>query len=81
MTRDAPTLPPAFAPGVRRSQSQIVGSASPGRPLLTPFRVHFKTGEPVDVTAISANEAREIALTRRTGIVTKVKIVREKDNG
>lgn len=52
------------------------------RPALSlPFRVHFEAGEPVDVTATNADEAREKALERRAGIITKVKIVREKDDG
>ena len=47
-----------------------------------PFRVHFEAGETIDVTAASAEAARKLALDRRgLGIITKVKIVREKDDG
>ena len=43
------------------------------------FRVHFTDGSTIDVNAGSAAAARDIARSRRgdTGIVSKVKVVRE----
>lgn len=50
------------------------------KPIL-PFRVHFEdaTVAPLDVDAVDADEAREIAKDRRPGqLINKVKIVRER---
>lgn len=42
------------------------------------FRLHFLDGTTLDVDAESPTQAREIAKVRRTGVVTKVKVVKEK---
>jgi hypothetical protein len=48
---------------------------------VTRFRVHFLDGDVVDVTAGSPTAARDIARERKGGgIVSKVKVVREKSN-
>lgn len=50
------------------------------KPIL-PFRVHFEDASvaPLDVDAVDADEAREIAKDRRPGhLINKVKIVRER---
>ena len=42
------------------------------------FRLHYSDGTTLDVDAESPTQAREIAKERRTGVVTKVKVVKEK---
>lgn len=41
------------------------------------FRLHYSDGTTLDVDAENPTQAREIAKERRTGVVTKVKVVRE----
>ncbi|WP_194966937.1 hypothetical protein [Sinorhizobium meliloti] len=55
-------------------------------PKLLPFRIHFEDPEiaPLDLDARDAEDAREIAASRRgvpLGAIRKVKIIREKANG
>ncbi|WP_164897136.1 hypothetical protein [Sinorhizobium meliloti] len=55
-------------------------------PKLLPFRIHFEDPEiaPLDLDAIDAEAARQLAATRRgvpAGAIRKVKIIREKANG
>lgn len=42
------------------------------------FRLHYSDGTTLDVDAENPTQAREIAKGRRTGVVTKVKVVKEK---
>lgn len=44
-----------------------------------PFRVHFADGSKIDVIATDPIEAREIAAKRRSGVIEKIKRIR--DNG
>lgn len=46
----------------------------------TAFRVHYRDGASVDVTAISPAAARDAARVRREGVIAKVKVIREKDD-
>jgi hypothetical protein len=45
---------------------------------MTAFRLHYTDGTTLDVDAENPVHAREIAKERRSGIVTKVKVVKEK---
>lgn len=48
---------------------------------MTTFRIHFETGETVDVEADHPDDARAKAAENRRGIrITKVKIVKEKSD-
>ena len=42
------------------------------------FRLHYTDGTTLDVDAENPTQAREIAKERRTGVITKVKVVKEK---
>jgi len=42
------------------------------------FRLHYTDGTTLDVDAENPTQARDIAKGRRDGIVTKVKVVKEK---
>lgn len=47
---------------------------------MTPlFRVHFEDGEKLDIRAEDSSAATKIAKRRYDGIITKVKLVREKE--
>ncbi|WP_208179142.1 hypothetical protein [Sinorhizobium medicae] len=55
-------------------------------PNLLPFRIHFEDPEiaPLDLDASDAEDARQLAATRRgvpAGAIRKVKIIREKVDG
>lgn len=55
-------------------------------PKLLSFRIHFEDPEiaPLDLDASDAENARQLAVTRRgvpAGAIRKVKIIREKANG
>lgn len=41
------------------------------------FRLHYSDGTTLDVDAENPTQAREIAKERRTGVITKVKRVKE----
>lgn len=41
------------------------------------FRLHYSDGTTLDVDAENPTQAREIAKERRTGVVTKVKVLKE----
>lgn len=44
---------------------------------MTTFRVFFTTGETLDVSAATPNQARDVARTRKGGgIVSKVKVLK-----
>lgn len=45
------------------------------------FRLHYSDGTTLDVDAETPTQAREIAKERRTGVITKVKRVKEKADG
>jgi hypothetical protein len=45
---------------------------------MTKFRVHYESGETIDLDAKDATDARERAKKRQPGIVTKVKVLKEK---
>lgn len=45
---------------------------------MTKFRVHYETGETIDLDAKDAVEARQNANKQQEGIVTKVKVLKEK---
>lgn len=45
------------------------------------FRLHYTDGTTLDVDAENPTQAREIAKERRTGVVTKVKVVKESVDG
>lgn len=40
------------------------------------FRVHFTDGDATTVNAVSVDDARKIALSRRVGFIAKVKLIR-----
>lgn len=42
------------------------------------FRLHYADGTTLDIDADTPTQAREISKTRRDGIITKVKVAREK---
>lgn len=44
---------------------------------MTQFRLHYTDGTTLDVDAENPTQAREIAKERRTGVITKVKRVKE----
>lgn len=44
---------------------------------MTKFRVHYETGETIDLDAENATEARERAKRKQPGIVAKVKVLKE----
>ncbi|CDZ43064.1 Hypothetical protein NGAL_HAMBI1146_58370 [Neorhizobium galegae bv. officinalis] len=44
------------------------------------FRVHFEDGTKLNVPADDSSDARRIAKRKYDGIVTRVKIVREKED-
>lgn len=44
---------------------------------MTQFRLHYSDGTTLDVDAENPTQAREIAKEIRTGIITKVKRVKE----
>lgn len=48
---------------------------------MTAFRLHYSDGTTLDVDAENPAQAREIAKERRTGIVTKIKVVKETSHG
>lgn len=45
------------------------------------FRVHYTDHTTLDVDAETPDKARKLAATIRTGIVTKIKVVKEKADG
>lgn len=47
---------------------------------MTTFRVHFADGRTVDIAAEDPKQAREIAKERHSGIIAKIKVVRENAN-
>jgi hypothetical protein len=48
---------------------------------MSTFRLHYTDGTTLDVDAKNPTQAREIAKERRMGVITKVKIVKEKVDG
>jgi hypothetical protein len=54
-------------------------STAKPEPPLVPFRVHFVDGAKIDVSATSSTHARQIAETRRVGVIDKIK--RNRENG
>lgn len=42
------------------------------------FRLHYSDGTTLDVGAENPTQAREIAKERRTGVITKIKVVKER---
>ena len=48
---------------------------------MTLFRVHYNDGSTMDVDADRPDNARLKALEERKGIITKVKVVKEKVDG
>lgn len=44
---------------------------------MTQFRLHYSDGTTLDIDAETPAKAREIAKERRTGVITKVKVLKE----
>lgn len=44
---------------------------------MTQFRLHYTDGTTLDVDAETPAQAREVAKERRTGIISKIKVLKE----
>lgn len=43
---------------------------------MTTFRIHFASGEKVDVTAETADAARKLPAVKAAGTITKIKVLK-----